>query len=98
MGKSSEKRRGGRSGKRGKRSRTSALRKKRPSWVGNGGGKLNRRGVKRRKRNLAPYNSLCAHGTRTDVLTAPEQISSDPEQNRYQIFRFELISDFPDTY
>ncbi|KAI0510937.1 hypothetical protein KFK09_011548 [Dendrobium nobile] len=34
---------------------------------------------------LAPYASLCAHGTRTDVLIAPEQNSSDPEQNRYPI-------------
>ncbi|KAI0494479.1 hypothetical protein KFK09_024617 [Dendrobium nobile] len=48
-------------------------------------------------RILAPYASLCAHGTRTDVLIALEQNSSDPEQNIYQIFRFELISDFPDT-
>ncbi|KAI0498450.1 hypothetical protein KFK09_019336 [Dendrobium nobile] len=36
-------------------------------------------------RILAPYASLCAHGTKTDVLIAPEQNSSDPEQNRYQI-------------
>ncbi|PKU61778.1 hypothetical protein MA16_Dca028159 [Dendrobium catenatum] len=36
-------------------------------------------------RILAPYASLCAHGTITDVLIAPEQNSSDPEQNRYQI-------------
>ncbi|PKU77134.1 hypothetical protein MA16_Dca001740 [Dendrobium catenatum] len=34
---------------------------------------------------LAPYASLCAHGTRTDVLIVSEQNSSDPEQNRYQI-------------
>ncbi|KAI0491876.1 hypothetical protein KFK09_026137 [Dendrobium nobile] len=33
----------------------------------------------------APYVSLCAHGTKTDVLIAPKQNSSDPEQNRYQI-------------
>ncbi|PKU84292.1 hypothetical protein MA16_Dca002805 [Dendrobium catenatum] len=36
-------------------------------------------------RILAPYASLCAHGTRTDVLIAPEQNSSDPEQNIFQI-------------
>ncbi|KAI0531225.1 hypothetical protein KFK09_000778 [Dendrobium nobile] len=33
----------------------------------------------------APYASLCAHGIRTDVFIAPEQMSSDPEPNIYQI-------------
>ncbi|PKU60735.1 hypothetical protein MA16_Dca028839 [Dendrobium catenatum] len=48
-------------------------------------------------RILAPYASLCAHCTRTDVLIAPEQnLSSDPElvfRNRFQS-SFQI---FPDT-